>query len=1053
MTTNIRFVSAGAGSGKTFRLTEELEEALVAGRAKPEGVIGTTFTKKAANELRERVRQRLIQSGHNALANQMGQALLGTVNSVCGRLLGRFAFEAGLPPELEVVPEEDAQLMFNRAVDDAVSASDVRRMNEISERMGIQDKRSKKDWRNDLSLIASTARANDMQLEEFAEWGKRSANGLIGLFPSTVKENLWDALGRAVSEAILGIRANGYATKGTEGYLRLLQGLQQAINEKRLAWSNWVKLSKADPTKKSMALAEPVKAVAAQYHSHPQLQEDIREYCGSITRLAADALKQYQEMKKKRGMIDFVDQEQFMLHALDRPDVRAVLSEELDLLLVDEFQDTSPIQLALFLKLAGAAREAIFVGDIKQAIYGFRGSDPELMLAVQREIEKQGGRPDILETSRRSRPALIDYTNALFIPAFSKSIPSGQVRLKPHRKEKTKEPAVMHWALSGRNAGMRTDAMALGITKLVQSGYRVVDKDTEEPREVCYSDIAILAKTNMHVAELAHGFAAKGIPTQMERTGLLRTPEACLSMACLRRLADASDTLASAEIIALSDCGEPESWLGNRLGYFAAGKPWHLWGEIEGFEHPVLASISCSREELRCLSPAEALAFVIRIADVRRTLASWGPNEWRLRQRLQNIDALIAFAEKYEDHCKTQKQAATIGGLIIWLQDLKSAELDTQPGDAKSNAVRVLTHHGAKGLEWPVVIAADLNDDLKSRVWGLNLVSEKGRIDLEKPLAGRFLRFWPYPFGGQKKAIPIVDLVEDSDFGKLCADQEREESKRLLYVSLTRARDLLVIALPDKKPSGEWMGLLQAEWMLPQGKKLKLPGGKEIPSEFWHLDASTTKEAKTTEDYRPFWFGESKEPTEKLPAVRNASAIEPWPGARVGEHVSIGKALKITGAETAENIGVVLHQLIASEAINPSQVDAEDLIRKLLYVWGLKSSLDAGAVLAYIRQFFKLLVNKYQPTRILAEYPVTHVLKNGQLVKGWVDLLLETPKGWVIVDHKFTEKPNSDLEPETLKYSGQLKAYVDAVGAATERQVPECWVHFPGSGKMILLVF
>ena len=139
-----------------------------------------------------------------------------------------------------------------------------------------------------------------------------------------------------------------------------------------------------------MDLAEPVKAAASQYDRHPQLQEDIREYCGSIFRLAAGSLKQYQDMKKKRGMIDFVDQEQFMLHALDRPDVRAILSEELDLLLVDEFQDTSPIQLALFLKLAEAAREAIFVGDIKQAIYGFRGSDPELMLSVQREIEKEG---------------------------------------------------------------------------------------------------------------------------------------------------------------------------------------------------------------------------------------------------------------------------------------------------------------------------------------------------------------------------------------------------------------------------------------------------------------------------------------------------------------------------------------------------------------------------------------------------------------------------------------------------------------------------------------
>jgi ATP-dependent exoDNAse (exonuclease V) beta subunit len=540
----------------------------------------------------------------------------------------------------------------------------------------------------------------------------------------------------------------------------------------------------------------------------------------------------------------------------------------------------------------------------------------------------------------------------------------------------------------------------------------------------------------------------------MERPGLLSTPEACLAIACLRRLADASDTLASAEIIALSDGGEPESWLENRLGYIAAGKPWHLWGEVEGFEHPVLASISCSREKLRCMSPAEALALVLSIADVRRTLAGWGPNEWRLRQRLQNIDALIAFAEKYEDHCKTQQQAATIGGLIIWLQDLKSAELDTQPGDAKSNAVRVLTHHGAKGLEWPVVIAADLNDDLKPRIWGLNVVTEKKSVDLKNPLAGRLLRYWPFPFGGQKTGMPIVDAIQGSDFGRLCDAREAEESKRLLYVSLTRARDLLVIPLSENKTSGGWMGLLNAEWMLPQGKKLKLPNGKEIPSEFWRLDASTAEETQTTKAYRPFWFSQRKEPNEKLPAVQSASAIEPWPAARVGEHVAIGKALKISGSETAENLGVVLHQLIAAEAINPSRDDAEDSVRKLINAWGLKNSLDAGEAMSYIRLFLKHLLDKYQPgCCIFAEYPVVHVLKNGQVVKGWVDLLADTPEGWIIVDHKFTDPYKGALDAEALKYSGQLKAYRDAVEAATEKPVTGCWVHLPACGKMLRVEF
>ena len=95
---HVRFISAGAGSGKTYRLTELLEQALSGGKATPATVIGTTFTVKAATELHDRVRTRLIQRGRNLLSEQMAQALIGTVHSVCLRLLGRFAFELGSHP-------------------------------------------------------------------------------------------------------------------------------------------------------------------------------------------------------------------------------------------------------------------------------------------------------------------------------------------------------------------------------------------------------------------------------------------------------------------------------------------------------------------------------------------------------------------------------------------------------------------------------------------------------------------------------------------------------------------------------------------------------------------------------------------------------------------------------------------------------------------------------------------------------------------------------------------------------------------------------------------
>ena len=112
---HVHFISAGAGSGKTYRLTEVLEQALAERRTTPGAIIGTTFTVKAAAELYDRVRTRLIESGQPLLSEQMAQALVGTVHSVCGRLLARFAFELGLSPAINVASVEDGARLFNQA--------------------------------------------------------------------------------------------------------------------------------------------------------------------------------------------------------------------------------------------------------------------------------------------------------------------------------------------------------------------------------------------------------------------------------------------------------------------------------------------------------------------------------------------------------------------------------------------------------------------------------------------------------------------------------------------------------------------------------------------------------------------------------------------------------------------------------------------------------------------------------------------------------------------------------------------------------------------------
>ena len=156
MAGTLRFVSAGAGSGKTYRLTQILHEKLSSGQAAPGGVIATTFTRKAATELRERVRTALLEKGEFALANAMGQARIGTVNSVCGGFLERFAFEAGLAPEQRVLEEAQSGALVREAIDAVSDSSTVQDIVELARRLGIES------WEDALKSLIDQARANDI---------------------------------------------------------------------------------------------------------------------------------------------------------------------------------------------------------------------------------------------------------------------------------------------------------------------------------------------------------------------------------------------------------------------------------------------------------------------------------------------------------------------------------------------------------------------------------------------------------------------------------------------------------------------------------------------------------------------------------------------------------------------------------------------------------------------------------------------------------------------------------------------------------------------------
>ena len=1044
---NIRFISAGAGSGKTYRLTEILSERLTdaADAARPEAVIATTFTRKAAGELVDRVRQQLIANQKYRLANSMGQALIGTVNSVCGQLLVRYAFEAGLSPQLEVLAEAEQPVLFGQALEQAMTRDDIRVMNALAQRLGMTE------WQQEIRKVVDLARANDVSAADLETHAQQSLDELMAFFPAPVEEDLDGPLETALRTAIDDIDENGDTTKTTRDYLVLLRSIAHQISQGRIQWSDWVKLSTKQPAKRSQSSAQPVRDIAARFEQHLGLHTDIRAWTQQLFALAARALTTYQGLKTERGLMDFVDQEHQVLRLLDLPEVSDSIAQELDLLLVDEFQDTSPIQLALFLKLAALAKECIWVGDIKQAIYGFRGTDPDLMNAVINKLEGEGIPTDILPYSWRSRPPLVEFVNALFVPAFSGYLNEAQVKLTSRRDETLAHPPLRFWMLEGSNEDKRATDLAEGVVNLLGQGLQVVDKQTGKRRPLLPGDVAILSRMNDKAVKYAAALTDRGIAVTLEQPGLLALPEIHLALACLRRLADAGDTLASAEIIALKTTQAPEAWLENRLEYLAEGNGSRNWGIDGTFQEPALVALEAMRPRLEFLSPSEVLDEALVAGDVRRDAKAWGPTKGRTSQRLANLETLCGLAADYEEYCQAQRISATVAGFLLWLYDLADEKLDKKGMDGQMDAVRVLTHHGAKGLEWPVVISADLETGTRGGLWGLSVLSDNETVDINAPLANRRLRYWPWPFAGMRKGIEVADRIDESPAGQADMQKQTAEAVRLLYVSFTRARDYLILPMQAKAKTRPWLDTLGADWLNPQEDALTLPDRQLVSCKLEVLE-SPQELIPLEPDSEQTWFPETKTIIEKLPAHIRPSMLPAAASATIGRQLEVGPRLLLQGNPDTEILGKALHNIFAADLITPNHADRASMAAGVLENHALTAHVAVNDVLACAARFYQCLNENFKPLVIHCEWPVTMILDNGQRMIGWIDALIETEEGWIIIDHKSFPGRRSEWDRKALSYSGQLDAYRQAVERVTDQPVISQWIHYSVGGGLVEVV-
>ena len=811
-------VTAGAGSGKTSVLVDRYVSLL--GEHRISEMAAVTFTDAAATEMRERVRREVLTREelrhHRA---EIDDAIIGTIHSLCLRILREHPVEAAIDPAARVLSDDEAEFELTRACIDALEAAAdaddqralglrelglyaatiqlplmVARRDEVEDAYRALPGETVEDWADHVrGLLDETLRAAveeaRPELAERAAWLRAA---LAGSGDDALSSSLRDSL------AALGDPDAG-------DWSDLLARVEDAggkVNLRGGSKRNWADI---DEVKAAMgSLRDMAKGLAGlpRWNEHDQI---ALETLASLRGLFRDACHRYATRKQELVALDYLDLEIKATQLLrTHSEIAASYRSRLRHLMVDELQDTNPTQIAFLDLLKGPER--FFVGDAKQAIYRFRGSDVRSFTRLHKQIAAAGAIHS-LSRSFRAHDPLVGSLNTLFEHVFADPREEFEAPMQAMTGRGDDAPQSPHLVLlpvsnrtpEGDRPGdhdrrrVEADAAAAEVASLLRRPAIVWDREEGGHRPARASDVAVLLRrlTNVHLFEQA--LESHGVPCRtIAGAGFFQRQEVLDLTNLLGWLAEPDDSIALAGAL--------------RSPLFTIDDPSLL---ALRSHHPNLLTAlrdppECLPAEIRplCGHAAEvlgelrgAVAFLPADALLDRALAltgfeaAWAP--------LRGGDQALANIRKFVDLAR-QLAGNSLDEFVTYVRRRRD-ELQAREGQAvldQSDAVRLLTVHGAKGLQFPIVFVPEAH--LSSRVsydavrWrtgeGISVTLQK-EVESDET-SRRRPGFYSY-------------LVEQDKA------EEAAEHKRLFYVAATRAADVLYITGDHAKSGDTWIAAAQ----------------------------------------------------------------------------------------------------------------------------------------------------------------------------------------------------------------------------------------------------
>jgi ATP-dependent exoDNAse (exonuclease V) beta subunit len=992
-------VPSGAGAGKTHRIKTQLSDWVKRGVVRPERILAVTFTEAAAGELRERIRAGLLADGLVSEAMAVERAYVSTIHGLGLRLLTEHALAAGASPQPRHLGDAERDLLIRQALAHAKSLDPIKAE---PERFGYEANWQKGETVED-SLRGRVLSMIDL-LRGLGDKGRD--NGLIApaltrldtIYGTVLSDPAAarNALEVAVRTMVATFPAGGMAQITAKGNVEKLEKNLALFKKVRSApdlldrdWKLWNDLRSLFVSNRNSKtpegyddLAAAIMAAADVLPAHPGPLADAKLHLSCLITCAQEVMEAYETRKKALGLIDFAD----MITGAERllrtdPAVRQAVLDEIDCVIIDEFQDTNPVQFALLWQLGARATRTLLVGDIKQSIMGFQGADPRLSQALA------SANPDAtqpLNRNWRSTPAVMQFVNAMGAGLFG----AGYNSLTPTRDPIPGSALEVLNAVKSRSvrtASKPQEHIAERIATILADGDIIKDRFTKAARPARPSDIALLVCRHTTAARYAEELRARGVPVRINEDGWATSHVVTAARAALAFAANPADIHSG---LLLRTLGPDPLLLQTALSAQTDGRLG---------DDPVLVRLAALSDQMASLPVGAALDLVLSVTGIRL----WADSQPDAAGSRADLLRLEAEANEFEGAHRDLKAASGFHGetakvFLGWL-DARAGErdFDRRPDAAANNAeaVEIVTWHASKGREWPITVVAELDNGIED--WPGSTTTRFDALDKIDDMAVVL---------GSAALVHTPGFAAPEATRRFIEDRRADfeaNAKNLLYVALTRARDRVVLEWPDflkeredDTPEATNLFHILMDNCAPHiGTNSLKVAGIDCPAVIKQLpeQAGFTKFANGVVSVTPR-FG----PATPLAETR----LSPWrlqpsqsrSAGKVPETHSI--ALGAPWSKTLNDAarGTALHLALRTYLNRPdlapglpSATSLEEATLELI-------SERANALKEW------LAADGYSD--LAAEIPVLGFTQDGAEIPGMLDLLAIGPKGSLLIDHK-----------------------------------------------------